>query len=709
MLYRTVNVQNISKRKRTDKEREQLLETLTTEQGLLQTVVQQLPAGVIIAEAPSGKLIFGNEQVEQIWRHPFLPSAEVEEYKQWQGFHPDGQPYKPEEWPLARSLRRGEVVTNEEIQYVRGDGILGIMNVSSTPIRDSSGCIVAGVVTFYEITEQKQAEKALQKWAHIFEFAEWGIAIDRDDGKTLEMINPAFATMHGYTVEEMIGMPILDLFAPEYREALAEYIRIVDEQGYISVESKHRRKDGTIFPVLIDVTAVKDGDGNLLYRAVNVRDITVRKQAEEQIQQLNATLEQQVQERTAQLQQALGFEAVLKRITDKVRDSLDESQILQTAVRELGLALNLSRCNAGIYNLERGTTTIAYEYTPLMSVFQKRELQMALFPEIYQLLLQGQSCQFCSIVFNPIQEQGTLLACPVFDDQGVLGDLWLLYHQPDYVFNKQEIRLIKQVANQCAIAIRQARLYQAAQAQVKELEKLNHLKDDFLSTVSHELRTPMANMKMAIQMLKIAPTLERGQRYLDILQTECNREIELINDLLDLQRLEADSYPIFLADAIQLQEWLPKILESFHTRTQERQQILQVEIPAELPPLVSNLASLERILAELLNNACKYTPAGERITVTAEAKSGRMRLRIRNSGVEIPSPELARIFDKFYRIPSADRWKQGGTGLGLALVQKLTKHLGGVLQVESTAQETTFTVDLPNTTAVTSSWELLLI
>ncbi|MBD1835529.1 PAS domain S-box protein [Cyanobacteria bacterium FACHB-472] len=413
-----------------------------------------------------------------------------------------------------------------------------------------------------------------------------------------------------------------------------------------------------------------------------------------QVQELNANLERQVQKRTTQLQQSLGFEAVLKRITDKVRDSLDESQICLAAVRELALSFYVGSCHASLYNLEQETATICYEYAISMPSSKGRVLQMASFPEIYQPLRQGKCFQFCSTNANSNDGQAAMLACPIFDNQGVLGDLWLL-HRPDYTFNNLEIRLVQQVANQCAIAIRQARLYQTAQAQVQELEKLNQLKDDFLSTVSHELRTPISNMKMAIQMLKISPTAERSQRYLQILQAECNRETELINDLLDLQRLAAASYPSFLATAINIPEWLPSILEPFRSRVQERQQILQLHIPPELPPLVSDLTSVERIVSELVNNACKYTPPEEQITVSVYAKEKTLQLSVSNFGVEIPQQELSRIFEKFYRIPSSDRWKQGGTGLGLALVQRLTEHLGGTLRVESANNQTTFTVELP--------------
>ncbi len=109
--------------------------------------------------------------------------------------------------------------------------------------------------------------------------------------------------------------------------------------------------------------------------------------------------------------------------------------------------------------------------------------------------------------------------------------------------------------------------------------------------------------------------------------------------------------------------------------------------------LLGDSTSLERILAELLNNACKYTPPGERITMTACAANGVIQLKVSNSGVEIPAHELPRIFDKFYRVPSADPWKQGGTGLGLALVQKLAEHLGACIWVESASGQTCFTIE----------------
>jgi signal transduction histidine kinase len=430
-----------------------------------------------------------------------------------------------------------------------------------------------------------------------------------------------------------------------------------------------------------------------------------------EIQHLNDHLESEVQARTVQLQQAYEFEATLKRITDRVRDSLDVDLILQAAIRELAIVMGVRGCNASLYDLEQGTSTTCYEYTSFLSPYQGRVAKFSTTQELYSQLLRGECFQFCSLIPNP--ERGTVaaLACPILDDQGVIGDLWVLHHK-DHAFSEQDIRLVKQVANQCSIAIRQARLYAKVQEEVRTLERLNQLKDDFLSTVSHELRTPLSNIKMAIHMLRTAPNPERQQRYLQILEAECSRETELINDLLDLQRLENDSYRVS-PEPIVLQEWLPSIMAPFLSRAQSRQQHLRVDLPANTPEIVSDRKSLERILAELLNNACKYTSPNGSIslkvqhTAAADPKQFKLHLSeaitrpvavttfVISNEADIPATEIPRMFEKFYRIPKSDPWQQGGTGLGLALIKKLVETLQGTIDAESRDGWTILTVHLP--------------
>jgi hypothetical protein len=253
---------------------------------------------------------------------------------------------------------------------------------------------------------------------------------------------------------------------------------------------------------------------------------------------------------------------------------------------------------------------------------------------------------------------------------------------------------------------------QLVMLQKEELQRLNQLKDDFLSTVSHELRSPLNNIKMAIRMLEVTldqqqggldtetnPEPNRLTRYMNILRDQCNQELALVNNLLELLQLEAGEHLVEWV-SIPLSEWVFQVVATFQERAQSRQQQLRVVTPvvtpADLPVLVSDRSILTHILTELLTNACKYTPSGGEIAVTVHLQpENRMQIVVCNSGNEIPADELTRIFDKFYRMPTSDRWKHGGTGLGLALIKKQSAYLGGTIRAESTAGQNRFIVELP--------------
>jgi signal transduction histidine kinase len=125
----------------------------------LEAIVQQLPAGVIIATAPSGKLVMGNTEFERIWGQPFAPVSGISEYpRHYRGYRLDGSPYAPEEWPLSRALLKGELVTSEEVIIERRDGTRRHVLHHAAPLRDPEGAIQAAVVTLVDITDLKQAQ-----------------------------------------------------------------------------------------------------------------------------------------------------------------------------------------------------------------------------------------------------------------------------------------------------------------------------------------------------------------------------------------------------------------------------------------------------------------------------------------------------------------------------------------------------------------------
>ncbi|KAF3884141.1 MULTISPECIES: response regulator [Nostocales] len=272
-------------------------------------------------------------------------------------------------------------------------------------------------------------------------------------------------------------------------------------------------------------------------------EVQKRKQIEVRLQQINSIVEEQVVERTSQLQRALEFEERLKQTTDEIRSSLDEEQIWQVSVKELGVGLELELCYSAINNCELKTCTLGHEFIKSTSNPLDKDsiIELVRLPEIHQQLLQGLSVQLCLCYpGSSLQEyyKYTILACPIFDVQNFLGSLWL-FKPENKSFDELEVQLVLQVTNQCAIAIRQARLYQAAREQLDKLQKLNQLKDNFLRTVAIELQGPIADLKSMNQELGAEihvneVTGSKMLQYLRNLQQVCDRQLESIENLLDL-------------------------------------------------------------------------------------------------------------------------------------------------------------------------------
>ena len=138
----------------------QAREELAQQHAFLSAILSRLVSGIVVVEAPSGRVLLTNPRVEKIWRRPPPTPGPAEEYTLWPAFHPgDGRPYEPEERPLARTLRTEETVEGEEIDILRGDGTRGTILTTSAPIHDQEGRLTAAVVVFFDITERREAER----------------------------------------------------------------------------------------------------------------------------------------------------------------------------------------------------------------------------------------------------------------------------------------------------------------------------------------------------------------------------------------------------------------------------------------------------------------------------------------------------------------------------------------------------------------------
>jgi signal transduction histidine kinase/putative methionine-R-sulfoxide reductase with GAF domain len=233
----------------------------------------------------------------------------------------------------------------------------------------------------------------------------------------------------------------------------------------------------------------------------------------------------------------------------------------------------------------------------------------------------------------------------------------------------------------------------------REVES-DRLKTEFIGTVSHELRTPMTSIKGFTQLLvmgNLGPVNETQREFLNIIQSNAERMIAIINDLLDITKIETGSVELEIRP-IHVAETLSKVLLDLQAKVHERQQTLTLSLPAGLPLVRADAHRFNQILFNLVSNAVKYTPRGGSITieareVTAEAvpederdglRPGRyIQIDVRDTGVGIAPDDVPRIWERFYRTENPLKVEAGGTGLGLSLVKPLVRLLGGRIWVES--------------------------
>jgi PAS domain S-box-containing protein len=175
--------EDVTVQKQAEADRKELLLALAEERLRLKTVIEQLPVGVILVEAPSGAALLANEESTRILRQPFDSVRSVEEYGKWKVFRLDGELMTPKQYPLARAVREGEVITGEEVMIERGDGSRGVVSVNAAPICDEEGRIVAGVLAFFDITERKRGEQEIARLN-----AELGVHI-ADRSAELDLVN----------------------------------------------------------------------------------------------------------------------------------------------------------------------------------------------------------------------------------------------------------------------------------------------------------------------------------------------------------------------------------------------------------------------------------------------------------------------------------------------------------------------------------------
>lgn len=581
----------------------------------------------------------------------------------------NGRELAPEELPLQIAAKYGVEIRELEVDVVWQNGTTVTLLEYAAPLLDEQGQPRGSVGAFLDITERKRAEADLQRYKDLFQFSENGLAISV--GSRIEMVNPAFARMHGYSVEEMRDKSILDLFPSELRAETLTFIERLDRAGHLSYESYHRRKDGSVFPILLDITVVKDEEGNLLYRIVTAFDITERKRGEEALRES--------EERYRILVQNFPNGVVC----------LFDADFRYVVADGQGLAeLDLD------HSVMEGKT--------IWEVFDPETCRVL--ERDYQRVFTGQA-DITEIPYRGRIYRSHLL--PLYDDRGVVK-LGMSMTQ-DITVQKIAEEGLRASRDELEAAVRE-RTRELGQI-AEELQRSNEELEQFAYIASHDLQEPLRAITSFTQLLakRYSGQLDaKAETYIEFIVDGAIRMQQLVKDLLAYSRTGRHELSMRWVDCNSLLEQVKKDLQIVIT---ENQAVITAD---PLPRIVADPNQMANLLQNLLGNSLKYRStdvpqihlsaklvtrkgngsAPEESAVESTGSAGEWLFSIRDNGIGIEPRYRDRIFGIFQRLHANDEYS--GTGLGLAICRKIVERHAGRIWVESQlGQGATFFFTIP--------------
>jgi signal transduction histidine kinase len=287
----------------------------------------------------------------------------------------------------------------------------------------------------------------------------------------------------------------------------------------------------------------------------------------------------------------------------------------------------------------------------------------------------------------------SLLIVPILREDRVIGVIDLESTDPDY-FTSDDVSFVRVLISHAAIAIENAYLFD----QVKDA---NEAKSEFMSTASHELKIPMTSIKGYAKLLHMGAggsLTDQQKEFLSVITNNVDRMSQLVNDLLDVSRIEAGRIRLEIRD-VQMKDVIDEVLASVQTQIENKQLNLTKKLADNLPKLRADYNRMVQIVTNLISNAYKYTPAGGSITVTARPYNGDIRgiaVSVADTGYGMSEEDQTNLFTTFFRSSDENVRNEPGTGLGLAITKKMVESHGGELSFESElGQGSTFTFTMP--------------
>lgn len=547
------------------------------------------------------------------------------------------------------------------------------------------GLVIAGLIELHlaRFERRNARTRHYALLAAIVEGSSYAIVGKSLDGRVLSW-NKAAERLFGYSADEAIGRNASHLMVPDdLREE--ERLMLAGIQGGTGVAyfwTKRKRANGELVDVAVSISPIRSDDGALLGMAASARDITDLVQAEREIHNLNASLEQQVAERTAQLEKTLTLQtAILERaayavIATDVRGTI--TLFNPAAERMLGYSAHdlIGRASAMLF------------HDPDELIDRARAMrEEGIYVESNLSVLQARLARndpdtavwtYIDAYGNRIPTRLTLSRLRTKDgtNLGVLGIAVDLTEQLKY---EDELKAARASAEQASAA-----------------------KADFLANMSHEIRTPLNGIigyaDLVLEDQTLAPDTRR--QVTRIFEASDSLRV-IIDDILDFSKIEAcgvklESKPLYI------NELIANCASIIEPKADEKGLRLIAAARGTPPVLLGDAARLRQVLLNLMNNAVKFTAAGSvQLAVSCLSRAdnvARLRIAVSDTGIGISKHEQKGLFKRFSQADETISRKYGGTGLGLAISQRIVHAMQGELKIDSEpgiGSTFYFDIDLP--------------
>lgn len=627
--------------------------------------------------------------------------------------HPKDLRRLPKQYQRLQAAKDGEIIKFEyRMRHANGEW-RWLCSRDSVFSRDADGQVLQVIGTAEDISDRKAAELALQDSNRRYQTLTSNSPdiIERFDTEFRHVyVSPSLTQLTGLPTEAFLGKSCRDLGLSEEMvnlwEQAANQLLATGEKQVIEFETQTLNGIRSFEMLMVPELTYKGTIESILCLS---RDITDYKQTAK-------ALHQQAQR-----------ERLISAMTQRIHQSLNLSETLTTTVHEVRHALQSDRVLICRLLPDGRSQVIAESVAPGRSVLQDMIFPQEIFPpESYERYVQGRifalsdrdttSVLPCLADFLKGLNIRAKLVAPIIDNDILWG--LLIAHQCDdpHQWQAWEIELLHHLSRQLALAIQQAQLYAQLQDSHHQLIHTNakllratQLKDEFLANMSHELRTPLnaiLGMTEGLQDQVFGPVTPEQRKALSTIEHSGTHLLELINDILDLAKIESGQVELTFAPT-RVSQLCQSSLSFVKQQALKKRLQLHLNVQRGLPDLLLDERRIRQTLINLLNNAVKFTPEGGEITLEAVLETlqklasddeprYQVRFTVIDTGIGISTEDQKKLFQPFIQIDSALNRQYAGTGLGLSLVKRLVEMHGGSVRVSSqVGVGSQFTIILP--------------